>query len=509
MTTLRRQMAFGAAWMMAVRLVDRGIGLVSTVVLARVLVPADFGVVAMAMGVVALLELFAAFGLDAALIQQREVDRAHYDTAWTFNVGLGLAVSAGLLVLAWPAAIFYKQPPLAWVLVVLAAAPLIQGLENIGLVAFRRDLNFRADFLINTCKRLILFVITVSLAFVLRSYWALVLGIVAGRTLGVLLSYVVHPYRPRFSLAARYQLFGFSKWVLSTNTATFALQRCSDVIIGRVLGPRALGLFNVGAELASLPSSELVAPINRALFPGFSKIAGDRHALRREYFTFIGFVSMIGLPAAIGVASIAHLIVPLVLGPNWVDAIVIVKIVAIAGTLQLLQTTNYAVYLAVGRPSRQLVVLCVQLAVLIPSMTYLSSVAGINGAAYAFAFAAAVSLPVTLSMVLRELQAHVIDFVRAIWRPVVGTSAMYFSIQYLSPPNAPLTTPQLLVRLVEVVALGALSYSAVVVACWFVAGRPDATEATILQQLMEIRERAFQMARGIMANGRAGIQRRD
>src|SRR4051812_34585881 len=99
-------MAFGAAWMMSVRLVDRSIGLASTVILARLLAPADFGMVAMAMGVVALLELFSAFGLDSALIQKIDIGRAHYDTAWTFQLLFGVFIGVGLLAFAWPAAAF-------------------------------------------------------------------------------------------------------------------------------------------------------------------------------------------------------------------------------------------------------------------------------------------------------------------------------------------------------------------------------------------------------------------
>jgi O-antigen/teichoic acid export membrane protein len=511
MTTLRRKMVFGAAWMMSVRLMDRSVGLASTVILARVLVPADFGVVAMAMGVVALLELFAAFGLDSALIQRKDIGRPHYDTTWTFNVLFGCAIGIALVALAWPAALFYQQPPLAWALVVLAAAPPIQGLENIGLVAFRRDLNFRADFLITTCKRLILFGITVSLALLLRSYWALVLGIIAGRALGVVLSYVVHPYRPSFSLAARAELFTFSKWMFGTNMVAFALQRSSDVVIGRVLGAQPLGLYNVGAEVATLPSSELVAPINRAVFPGFARIAGDRDTLRREYLTFIGFIAMIAMPAAVGVASIAHLIVPLMLGAKWLDAIPVVKIMALAGTLQVLQTTNYAVYLAVGRPSRQLVVLCVQLAVLLPGMILLSPVFGILGAAYAFALACAVALPVTLAMVLRELRAGVIDFLRTIWRPVFASSVMYFALRYFQLPAAPLTM-QMIATLFTAVASGFVVYATVVLACWLAVGRPDSTETTVLHQLAEISHRLMRMGRGLRKSIRnrfeAGVPRR-
>jgi len=480
-------MIFGAVWMMSVRLVDRGIGLASTIILARLLLPADFGIVAMAMGVVALLELFAAFGFDSALIQRADVDRSHYDTAWTFNVLFGGAVGLGLLALAWPAAAFYQQPPLAWVLCALAAAPLIQSCENIGLVAFRRDLNFRAEFLITACKRLLLFVITVWVAFAWRSYWALVIGIIVGRGLGVGLSYLVHPFRPRFSLARRQELLGFSKWVLGTNFISFALQRCPDVIIGRTLGASPLGLYTVGSEIASLPASELVAPINRAVFPGFARLAGEpgnRGALRNEYLTFIGFVAMLAIPAAVGVASIAGQIVPLVLGANWLDAIPIVQVMALAGTLQVMQSTNYAVYLSVGRPSRQALIHGTQVLVLVPTMIWLSSQYGLVGAAMAFAVSCMVTYPVNVSLLLPALEARLRDYVRPIWRPALAAAVMYFVLQAVADPAAGLSAPRQIFQLAKSVTLGATAYVVVVLLCWVAVGRPNATETLVLEKVV-------------------------
>jgi len=133
-----RQIATGAAWMMGFKLFDKSIGLVSTLVLARVLTPADFGLVAMATAVVALLGLMGAFGFDTALIQRQDADRTHYDTAWTFNVLFGVAVALLLLVVAVPAANFYREPRLELMLPALAIGSLVGGFENISTVAFRK-----------------------------------------------------------------------------------------------------------------------------------------------------------------------------------------------------------------------------------------------------------------------------------------------------------------------------------------------------------------------------------
>jgi O-antigen/teichoic acid export membrane protein len=183
--------------MIAFRLLDRAVGVISMLILARVLTPADFGLVAMATALIALVELFGGFGLDLALIQHRDATREHFDAGWTMNVLIGALVALLLLVLARPLAWFYDEPQLVALVALLALGPLIQGSKNIGVVAFRKDLNFDREFRFLLAKRLLSSVITVWLALWLRSYWALAIGMVFGRFTGVGISYALHAFRPR------------------------------------------------------------------------------------------------------------------------------------------------------------------------------------------------------------------------------------------------------------------------------------------------------------------------
>ena len=266
MTDIRRSMAKGAAWMVFAKLVERSIGLISTLILARLLVPQDFGIVAMAMSFVALLELLTAFGFDVALIQKQTKTRPALDTAWTYGILTGLAMAALMVALASPIASFYREDALTDVIRALAIGSIAQGFQNIGVVAFRMDMRFDKEFQFLIAKKIISFSITIPLALTMRSYWALVIGQVVGRIAGTVLSYTMQPYRPRVSLEATRELFNFSKWVFLLNCIGYMKERSSDWIIGRISGPMALGTFNISYELASLPSTELAAPINRAVF---------------------------------------------------------------------------------------------------------------------------------------------------------------------------------------------------------------------------------------------------
>jgi len=165
--------------MVLCKLVERGLGLVSTIILARLLLPQDFGLVAMAMSLVAGLELMGAFSFDIALIQNQNAERRHYDTVWTFNALFAAFCALALLVLAKPAAQVCQEHRLENITYVLAFATLVGGFENIGIVFFRKELTFAKEFRFMLRKRLVGFFVTIPLAFTLESYWALVAGIVA------------------------------------------------------------------------------------------------------------------------------------------------------------------------------------------------------------------------------------------------------------------------------------------------------------------------------------------
>ena len=478
---LRSSMARGAVWMLLFKAVDRGIGLASTLIHARLLVPQDFGVVAMATSFIAMLELLGAFGFDTALIQRQGATTAHYDTAWTFNVIVAAAVGLLMIAAAIPIAAFFNQPSLAPVIGLLALGSVAQGFENIGIVAFRKEMNFRKDFQFLAAKKLLTFPITIVLALWLRNYWALVISILAGRFFGVWMSYRIHPYRPSFTLAGARDLLHFSKWLLLVNLLGFLDARLSDFIIGRVAGPRALGLFNMSYELANMPGTELVAPINRAVYPAYARIAGDRPALQREYLYVMGMICLLAVPAVAGIAATATLIVPVVLGPKWLEATATLQLLAFFGITQVLQSNTYSVYLALGRADLFARVKTLQVVTLGIALVALTPAYGLTGAAVARLVTAAIMLPLALGVILKTLQLSPARLLGALWRPAAASILLFVVVDAFSraAPNGA-STPALALRLLSAVALGVATYLLSVLILWLVAGRPEGAESSAL-----------------------------
>jgi O-antigen/teichoic acid export membrane protein len=476
------RMVKGAFWMVLARVLDRGLGFVSTIVLARLLVPEDFGVVAMATAIVAVLDILRAFGFDVALIQNPNATRGHYDTAWTCNILLGAIIALALVALAVPAAAFYDEPRLVLVILCLAAAAFITGLENIGVVAFRKELDFHKEFNLFFAKRMVTFLITIPLAIAVRNYWALVVGVLVGRVGSVVLTYMLHPYRPKLSLAEYGHLFHFGKWLVASTFLNVLGTRSGDFLIGKTAGAHALGVYTISNELANLPTSDLIAPVNRAMLPGYAQKASHLPTLARSYLDVSALLALLAVPAGTGIAALADLIVPVVLGSNWSDAVPVIAILSFFGMLIAVKSNSHYVYLALGKPRVATWVGFLQISLLLPLLTWGSIRAGATGAALGSAVAELIFTPISLSIIAKELRLKFWEVYRPLFRPFVAAALMYALVRVASGAlmGADRQGP-VFFTLVACMLLGVVLYCGAIFVLWSVAGRPTGPERHVLQ----------------------------
>lgn len=492
---MRAEMAKGAAWMVLFRLVDRSVGIVSTAVLARLLLPADFGLVAMAMSVIAIIELATAFSFEIALIQKKDPQREHFDTAWTLNVivaGVGALLTAGL---AYPAAAFYGDPRLTPVMFAIGAAWFVSGFENVGTVNFRRNMDFASEFRLMATKRLIAFAVTMVAAWIFRSYWTLVVGMATGRIAGVVLSYGMQPFRPRLRLSHSRELFSFSGWMLISNFATVLLGRVPHFVVGRAFGAHELGAYTVGAEIANLPHTELVAPINRAMFPGYSRLVGDLEAFRRTCIEATAALFLLVLPLSVGVAILADAVVRILLGAQWPQAAPIIQILAFAGAVSALTSNNMSAYLALGRPHLCSVTLLVRAGILAVALVFVSTRYGVLGVAFAELAAAMGSLAVSVPILSSTLALPAHRYFASLWRPLLGSAMMGTCLYYLlPPPTVDAGVAAAIERLVVGALAGAVLYPLFIAVLWLLSGRPESVETMVARRLRDevtVRVRRF------------------
>src|SRR5436190_8292926 len=179
----------GSAWLIGLRWAVRLTGVLSTLILARLLTPHDFGVVAIAMILVGLLETLGWTGQELALIRHRTPTSEHYNTAWTISALIGVGIAIVIYASAPLVPMYFHEDRAIAVMQWLALRPLLSGLENIGTVDFQRDLRFDRVFGYLFYTKVLSFLVTLAAALVLRNYWALVIGTVAGQASRTILSY--------------------------------------------------------------------------------------------------------------------------------------------------------------------------------------------------------------------------------------------------------------------------------------------------------------------------------
>lgn len=466
----------GAAWMVAMRWAVRLVGVVSTIILARLLAPDDFGVMAIAMLVVAFIEVLAESGQHGAIIRHSEDTPDLYNAAWTLSVLQGVALAALILLAAPAATVLFDAPKAQAVVAFLALRPLLLGFVNIGVVAYLKELNFRREFQFRVLEKAVTFVVTITLAFTLRNHWALAIGVVSGAAVQVGLSYWLHPFRPRFSFARVGELMSYSLHVLAQSILWFGWRRSDEFVVASVTGTGAMGNYVVAGNLATAPIEELVLPAVRALHPVYARLSGRIEELRQTYLLVFQTVVTVVLPAAVGLALIASALVPVLLGEQWHDAIGIIRWLALAVGLSVIAHSSEALLNATGWERRATQLCWLRLILFVPAVVFAGMQGDVELVAFMRCLVAAFVLPVFIAIAARRADLGMADYGPVLWRPVLATVAMAAGLQGLVPL---LDTAQAL-RLVCLVVAGGLIYTAVLLACWLACGRPEGPERSAL-----------------------------
>lgn len=345
----------GAGWLIAWRVVTRSLGLVSTLIMAHILMPADFGLIAMATTFSAGVDALSQLGLSDALVRRRGAPQDLFDTAFTLQL-CRAGLTASILAAGAPAAVWwFGEARLQPVLLVLAAATLIEGCENIGIAEFRRNIQFSMQFRLQLVPRLFQVATTIVAALILRSYWALLAGILATKAARVVMSYIMHPYRPRLHLAGWRELAGFSFWTWMTALANLVWERCDPFVIGPAVGAGPLGIYLLAFELATLPVSELIAPAAEAMFAGFASAQNEGVSSTRYAPVVATSLFLVILPLVIGISACGGYVVAALLGPRWAAAQPLVSILAWMCVFSAFSWVSSAVLVANGYVRRNFI----------------------------------------------------------------------------------------------------------------------------------------------------------
>ncbi|WP_163832476.1 lipopolysaccharide biosynthesis protein [Spartinivicinus ruber] len=359
-SSITKKMGIGAVWMVFLRLCVRLLSIISLFIMARLLVPEDYGIVALAMSFYAILDVITTFNFDLPLIQNQHATKEDYNTAWSLNILMGLFIAIGLLIGSHPMAALFNEPQLTSIFPCLAVMAILQGFTNIGIVNFRKELKLKKEFHFEFSKKILSFIVTVTAGVLLKSYWALILGMITNSLAGLLLSFIMSDYRPSLSLKSWRSLLNFSKWMLFTNILGFTNNRLMMLIVGSSLNTKVLGNYSMMKEVADITTVELVLPIQKALFPGYSKLTNDRHQLAQVFLNSISMIAFFGVPIAVTLAILNEYFVIILLSDKWLSESWMLKIFCLSGAFSLVTGATFSIYYALAKPQIVTAILFIQ-----------------------------------------------------------------------------------------------------------------------------------------------------
>jgi len=487
----RSKLVKGTIWLTAARSLANLFTLVSTVIIARILSPADFGIVAIATTVVAIVASVTELSLVNALIHHESPTEDYFHMAWTMECLRGLAVAALILVSTYPVVVVYEEPRLLPIMLALAGNAAVLGFcSNPKMVTFTRELDFRQGFAITVLSKLGSSIVSIALAIYLKNYWAIVGGLVVGPLISFAIAYWIVPYWPKFTLRYMRELWSFSSWLSFGQIVNTINWKFDQLLVGGFLGRAELGYYNVGDQLAYMPTREATAPLAPALFPAFARLREDRERLVNAYERAQTLSATVALPVGVGVALVAESLVRVILGEKWLPAVIVIQVLASVFAIQTLSSTVQPLAMAVGETRRLFVRDTAIFIARIPTIFIGIYFGGLTGLVVARAITGTISIPLNMLLVRQIVGLSMRRQWMANARTLAATIIMVFAVLIIE-----VTVSGLIPTISDVVVLavstivGAAAYVASIIAFWMVCGRPDGPEQFILQELGKLRAR--------------------
>jgi PST family polysaccharide transporter len=479
---LRNRTTAGAATLVASRLITRGLDLATLVILGRLLSPADFGVVAIAMAVVQIVEAIMELPLSLALVALPTRTKQHYDCVFTLQLLRGLTLATILLILAWPLAQIYHDSRLIWLVCALSIAPVSRGLINQRTVEFALNFNFLPSFIIEVAGKLAALVLAVSIARLTESYWSIAIATVASPIVMLVVSYCFAPHLPALSLREWRTFSKYLRFTTASQAVAALVWQMDQLMLGRFVDRFELGRFSMASNLATLPTQILIGQTISPLAVAFSSVRDDLERLKVAYHKSAVSIAAVGLPAMVWISMNAEPVIRLILGQKWVSAAPILGWLSLSMIPPLFAGPLIPLATTVNKTNVFLRLSLTELFIKTPLMLVGLAYFGISGV-IAVRLAMAVIMAGCTMFVVRELIGlRLRNQLLGPWRATLSTAIMATAILPLQGrlADAP-NLVQLALNLTIVGGVGVTAYVVSMFLLWRAAGSPDGIELHVLR----------------------------
>jgi len=477
--SLKGHMATGAMWMVGMRWSLRLIGLLNTLIIARLLTPDDFGVSTMAWIVVEFLMMLAETNVDVGVLRNNKFTRDYLDSAWTVKILSGAAIFVALMAIAPLTEFYYHDDRVPLVIQIVSLRALIMGFENIGIAEFRHKMEFAKEFRYWMVRRLLMLGFGLGLAFALGNYMALALAAPVSGVLTVALSFLMSSYRPRISFVRWRELWRFSQWQLLSNATRYVNGRVDQFVVGGIGDAADTGHYYVASDIAGMPTREVIGPMGRAFLPVLSKIVGQPVELRQAWDVILQFTALIAFPAGVGMAMISTDTILVLLGAQWADSARFFQWLALCALFEGFFLSMETMFIVNHHERTFALINTLQLLVLVPLLFAAGHFLGIVAVAQVRLAVMAVTVVAMFALMIRLGWSDLGTILRSLWRPAVASLAM---AAVLFAFHVEQGLPRWLSLGLDII-VGALSFFLVLYGLWRACRRPPGAEATLLQTL--------------------------
>lgn len=448
--------AWGFIWNFSAYFLGKIIVLITTAILARLLAKSDFGLVAVAVVAINYLSVLKDLGLGVALIQRKGDVQEAANTVFTINLFLGLALTAIVIPLAPFVAAYFHDPQVTPVLRWMGASFIVNALGSVHTNWLVRDLDYRRKLVPELGGALTKGVISIGMAYLGYGVWSLVFGQIAGALASLILVWIILPWRPRFvidrNVAGSLMKFGAS--VTLIDIITQITDNIDYVIVGRFFGLVPLSVYTLAYRLPEMLLIGNLWVMGGVVFPAFSSIQDRPDDLRRGFLASVRVVELFAVPICLGLLIAADPIVRVVFGDQWLEAIPVLRVLAIYAWVYSLGYHVGGFYKAIGRPDILLRLSLLTLVIILPCLL-LGARFGLIGVATGHLVAVLLRRIVSLALATRYVNVSLADIFGELRSSLLGAMVMgpiVFAVSYLSSDLNPF------LQLIFIGLSGAISY---------------------------------------------------
>ncbi len=486
--SLRVGVMRGVFSMGGTRLLSALMGAGAILILARLLTPEDFGIVAIATAILTVVQSCTDLSLSNALIQKEKVEETHVHTAWTMALIRSLVLCIFFGLAAWPLSVIYSNPDLIPVFLVSGATGAMIGLQNPNVWLVTKKMSFGPVALVQFLQKAVGVIAAIILAFLLKSYWAIILGYAVGAVVSTATSYVILPYRPRISLKYVREIWAFSGWMFFNQILETLNWRIDQLIIGLEVPKGQLGLYAMADNLAVIPTRETILPIRLALFSGLANLTQNVSKMAQSQLLAQSSIAMLVAPLGFGLALVADPFVRIALGDQWTASIPFVEICAIYYALGTFSMSIQPVAMALAKTKllffRQVIAVFIKIPLIVIGLFS----GGLIGAALGRLASEFLTVMVEFLFLRHMLNLSLGQQLRQHGLTICGLSAMALAIYLVGMPLAE-TAFGPAIELIAKIMIGGTAYFATIYLAWLAFGRPAGPVTELFRALAGISAR--------------------